>query len=158
MFQRIGNAGEKAAYEYLIEEYKKKEYFQKENENDLNFIKLYRKNCNDFVEIKLCNTFIYKQPGYDIEIIIQENGQKITKYVEVKTHTINSILNGKIKLSYEQYCLSRGNKDYIVIVMKAFFSGNEIKCELNKKFDPFYSYEGKEVRPEQREYIFEFDE
>ena len=158
LFQRIGNAGEKAAYEYLIEEYKKKEYFQKENENDLNFIKLYKKNCNDFVEIKLCNTFIYKQPGYNIEIIIQENGQKITKYVEVKTHTKNSILSGKIKLSYAQYCLSRGNKDYIVIIMKAFFFDNEIKCKLNKKFDPFYSYEGKEIRPEQREYLFEFDE
>ena len=158
LFQRIGNAGEKAAYEYLIEEYKKKEYFQKENENDLNFIKLYKKNCNDFVEIKLCNTFIYKQPGYDIEITIKENEQQITKYVEVKTHTINSILSGKIKLSYKQYCLSRGNKDYIVIVMKAFFFDDEIKCKLNKKFDPFYSYEGKEIRPEQREYLFEFDE
>ena len=124
----------------------------------MNYIKLYNKNNIDYVELKLCNSGIYKQPGYDIEIIINENGQKITRYVEVKTHTISSILRGIIRLSYNQYCLSRGNKDYIVIVMKAFFSGNEIKCELNKKFDPFYSYEGKEVRPEQREYIFEFDE
>ena len=154
LLQIIGNAGEKAAYDYLIEEYKKKDYFQKENEKDFNYIKLYKKNNIDYVEIKLCNSNIYKQAGYDIEIIINENGQKITRYVEVKTHTISSILRGIIRLSYTQYCLSRVNKDYIVIVMKAFFSDNEIKCELNKKFDPFYSYEGKEVRPEQREYIY----
>ena len=157
LLQIIGNAGEKAAYNYLIEEYKKEDYFQKENEKDFNCTKLYKKNKIDYVEIKLCNSDIYKQPGYDIEIIINENGQKITRYVEVKTHTISSILGGIIRLSYNQYCLSRGNKDYIVIVMKAFFSGNEIKCELNKKFDPFYSYEGKEVRPEQREYIYFYE-
>lgn len=42
--------------------------------------------------------------------------------------------------------------------MKAFFSGDKINCELNKKFDPFYNYEFKDVRPEYREYIFEFDD
>ena len=96
--------------------------------------------------------------GYDIEILINENKKIITKYVEVKTHTQNSIVSGKIKLTYRQYCLSRGNENYSIIVMKAFFVNDEIKCILNKYYDPFYLYEGKEVRPEYREYNFEFDE
>ena len=105
----------------------------------------------------MCNTTISKNPGYDIEIIINENGGTITKYVEVKTHTINSIESGKIKLSYQQYSMFRKYKDYYsVIVMKAFFLGDEIKCELNKNFDPFYAYEFNEVIPESRDYCFEF--
>lgn len=52
--------------------------------------------------------------------------------------------------------MSRGNDNYSVIVMKAFFLSDEIKCELHKYYDPFYLYEGKEVKPEFREYNFEF--
>ena len=79
------------------------------------------------------------------------------KYFEVKTHTVNSIYKRKIKLTYKQYCMSRINQNYCVIVMEAIFFGNdEIKCEVNKIFDPFYSYEGKEVIPEDRDYNFEF--
>ena len=131
----------------MIEEYKKKGFIQDGQKNNLNSVKLTKKNGDDFVEIKLCNF-----SGYDIEIIINENGGTITKYVEVKTHTNNSILSGKIKLTYQQYYMSRQYKDYYaVIVMKALFFGNEIKCYLNKNFDPFYSYECKGVRPEYRE-------
>ena len=51
----------------------------------------------------------------------------------------------------------RKYKDYYsVIVMKAFLLGDEIKCELNKNFDPFYAYEFNEVIPESRDYCFEF--
>ena len=118
-------------------------------------MKLTKNNCDDFVEIKLCKN----NPRYDIEIIINENGGIITKFVEVKTHTINSKLRGKIKLSYQQYCMFRKNRDYYsVIVMKALLFEDEIKCELSKNFDPFFSCEGKEVRPECRDYYFEFDE
>ena len=88
LLQKIGDAGEHYAYLYLIEEYKKKGYIQDDQENNFNSIKLTKKNCNDFVEIKLCNTSFSKQPGYDIKIINKENGKVITKYVEVKTHRI----------------------------------------------------------------------
>ena len=159
LFQIIGDAGEKAAYEYLIEEYKKRGFNQDDKNKNLNSIRLTKKNCDDFVEINLCNTSSIKQPGYDIKININENGEKTTKFVEVKTHTINSIKNGTIKLSYRQYCMSIEYKDYYsVIIMRALFLGDEIKCELNKNFDPFYYYECKEVRPENRDYCFEFDE
>ena len=158
LLRKIGDAGEKYAFEYLIEEFKKKGFIPDVGENDLKSIKLKKKNSNDFVEIELCDTINFKQPGYDIRILINENGNTSIKYIEVKTHTTNSILSGKIKLSYQQYCMSRINKNYGVIVIKALFVGNEIKCKLNKIFDPFYSYEGKEVRPEEREYNFEFDE
>ena len=157
LLQRIGDAGENTAYEYLIEEYQKKGFIQDYKNNNFNSIKLTKKNCDDFVEIKLCNTTISKNPGYDIEIIINENGGTITKFVEVKTHTKNSIQSGKIKLSFKQYSMFRKYKDYYsVIVMKAFFLGDEIKCELNKNFDPFYAYEFNDVRPEKRDYCFEF--
>lgn len=46
----------------------------------------------------------------------------------------------------------------MLIAIKALFYGDEIKCELNKNFDPFYSYKCKEVRPEIRKYIFDFAE
>jgi hypothetical protein len=98
LLQRIGDAGEDAAYEYLIREYEKKGFIQDGKKENLNSVKLAKNNCDDFVEIKLCKI----NPRYDIEIIINENGGIITKYVEVKTHTINSILKGKIKLSYQQ--------------------------------------------------------
>ena len=157
--QRIGDAGEKEAYEYLIREYNKKGFIQVEQKDNTNSVKLRKKNCNDYVEIKLCNTINSKQPGYDIEIIINEEGGTITKYVEVKTHTKSCVLSGKIKLSYQQFCTYRKYKDYyVVMVMKALFNNDEIICELNKNFDPFYSYEGNEVRPENRDYCFEFDE
>jgi hypothetical protein len=42
----------------LIEEYKKEDYFQKENEKDFNCTKLYKKNKIDYVEIKLCNSLL----------------------------------------------------------------------------------------------------
>ena len=159
LLQKIGDAGEHYAYLYLIEEYKKKGYIQDDQENNFNSIKLTKKNCNDFVEIKLCNTSFSKQPGYDIKIINKENGKVITKYVEVKTHTKTSIYRGKIKLSYEQFCTYRKYKDYYtVIVMTALFYGDEIKCELNRNFDTFYFYEGNEVRPQYGDYCFEFDE
>ena len=159
LLQKIGDAGEHAAYLYLIEEYKKKGFIQDGQKNNFNIVKLTKKNCDDSVEIKLCNTSFSKQPGYDIEIIIKENGELIIKYVEIKTHTKSSVQRGKIKLSYQQFCMHRKYKDYYtVIVMKALFYGDEIKCELNKNFDPFYSYEGNEVRPEYRDYCFEFDE
>jgi len=155
LLYRIGSAGEKAAYEYLIEKYINKGFIPDDKEKNSNRAKLTKKNCNDFVEIK----FSYSRSiGYDIEILINENKKIITKYVEVKTHTQNSIVSGKIKLTYRQYCLSRGNENYSIIVMKAFFVNDEIKCILNKYYDPFYLYEGKEVRPEYREYNFEFDE
>ena len=100
-----------------------------------------------------------KGKGYDIEININENGRAITKYVEVKTHTEKSILRGKINLTYQQYSVYRKYQEYYsVIVMKALFFGVEIKCILNKNFDPFYSYEFKEVIPEYRDYCFEFNE
>ena len=154
LLQRIGDAGEDAAYEYLIREYEKKGFIQDGKNENLNSVKLAKNNCDDFVEIKLCKI----NPRYDIEIIIHENGGIITKYVEVKTHTINSILKGKIKLSYQQYCEFRKNRNYYsVIVMKALFFDDEIKCELNKYFDPFYSYECVEVIPENRDYYFEFE-
>jgi len=55
--------------------------------------------------------------------------------------------------------MSRKHKtNYSVIVMKAFFFGNDIKCKFNKIFNSFYLYEGDELRPERRDYIFEFDE
>ena len=158
MLIKIGNAGEKAVYEYLIGKYKEKGYIQEDKEKNLNSVKLTKKSGDDFVEIKWCNSSSYRQHAYDIEIIINENKEKITKYVEVKTHTENSVLSRRIKLSYQQYCMSRGNNNYSVIVMKALFSLDEIKCELNKYFDPFYCCEGKEVIPEYREYNFEFHE
>ena len=158
LFQRIADAGEKYAYEYLIEEFKKKGFIQEDRENNLNCVKLMKKNSNDFVKIKLCNSINFKQPGYDIEIQINENEEITTKYFEIKTHTTNSIQKGTIKLSYQQYCMSRINKNYCVIVMEAIFFGDEIKCKVNKIFDPFYSYEGKEVRPADRDYNYEFDE
>ena len=80
------------------------------------------------------------------------------KYVEVKTHTINSIKSGEIKLSYNQYYMSRKNKDnYSVIVMKASFFDDKIECELNRYFDPFYFYEFNGISPEHREYFYNID-
>lgn len=96
LLQRIGSAGKEAAYKYLIEEYKRKGFIPDEKEKNLNSVKLTKKNCDDFVKIKLGYS-----SGYDIEILINENKNIITKYVEVKTHTQNSILCRKIKLTYQ---------------------------------------------------------
>jgi hypothetical protein len=142
LLRRIGKEGEKAAFKYLIGEYNKKGFIQENNENNnLNNLILFKHDSKDFVEIKLCDSFNYYQSGYDIEICIYENDKKVTKYVEVKTHTINSIKRGEIKLTYNQYSMSRKNKDYYsVIVMRALFFDDKIECELNRFFDPFYFY------------------
>jgi len=154
LLEIIGNAGEKAAFEYFIEEYKKQGFILEGKNNDISKVKLIKRDNDDFVKI-----IWFKNYGYDIEIIVNEKGIITNKYIEVKTHTENSIKSGTIKLSYEQYLMSRKHKtNYSVIVMKAFFFGNDIKCKFNKIFNSFYLYEGDELRPERRDYIFEFDE
>jgi hypothetical protein len=159
LLRRIGKEGEKAAFKYLIKEYNNKGFIQENNENNnLNNIILFKHDSKDFVEIKLCDSFNYNQSGYDIEICINENDKKVIKYVEVKTHTINSIKSGEIKLSYNQYYMSRKNKDnYSVIVMKASFFDDKIECEFNRYFDPFYFYEFNGISPEHREYFYNID-
>ena len=152
LLEIIGNAGEKAAFEYFIEEYKKQGFILEEHNDDFSKVKLIKRDNDDFVKI-----IWFKNYGYDIEIIVNEKGMVTNKYIEVKTHTENSIKSGTIKLSYEQYLMSRKHKtNYSVIVMKAFFFGNDIKCKFNKIFNRFYLYEGDELRPERRDYIFEF--
>ena len=152
LLEIIGNAGEKAAFEYFIEEYKKQGFILEGKNNDISKVKLIKRDNDDFVKI-----IWFKNYGYDIEIIVNEKGIITNKYIEVKTHTENSIKSGTIKLSYEQYLMSRKHKtNYSVIVMKAFFFGNYIKCKFNKIFNRFYLYEGNELRPERRDYIFEF--
>jgi hypothetical protein len=154
LLEIIGKAGEKAAFEYFIEEYKKQGFILEEHNNDFSKVKLIKRDNEDFVKI-----LSFKNYGYDIEIIVNEKGIVTNKYIEVKTHTENSIKSGTIKLSYEQYLMSRKHKtNYSVIVMKAFFFGNDIKCKFNKIFNSFYLYEGDELRPERRDYIYEFDE
>lgn len=58
------------------------------------------------------NISIIKQSEYNIEINNYENGRKITKYIEAKTHTRNNIQNRIIRLFYQKYCMLRKYKDY----------------------------------------------
>ena len=151
----IGDAGEIGAFKKLKEDYKNKGYIiERENSNEIWFC---NDEINENVYIKLCNDNSFKQPGYDILLKISKNGEDKIKYYEVKTHTRNSIKRDEIKLSYQQFKLYREKKeDFIVMLMTAYGGGNSWTAEEEVRFDPFYNYEGKNVIPENMDYIFHY--
>ena len=155
ILQMIGDAGEIGAFQQLKEDYKKRDYILKmENNNE---IMLHNNKINESIFIKLCNDNFVKQPGYDILVKINRNGEEKIKYYEIKTHTKNSIKKEEIKLSYQQFKLYREKKnDFIVMMMTAYNVGNSWIAKEEIRFDPFYNYEGKNVIPENMDYVFHY--
>ena len=155
ILQMIGDAGEIGAFQQLKEDYKKRGYIQKmENNNE---IMLHNNKINESIFIKLCNDNFIKQPGYDILVKINRNGEEKIKYYEIKTHTKNSIKKEEIKLSYQQFKLYREKKnDFIVMMMTVYNVGNSWIAKEEIRFDPFYNYEGKNVIPENMDYVFHY--
>ncbi len=109
----IGIAGETFAF------YQLKNYFLQQGyyivEETMHNIKLHLENSKTFVELDYPDTTTYHQTGWDICIHITAEEKEEFYYIEVKTHTEQSIMRGMLCLSNEQMKLAaRDQNNYIV--------------------------------------------
>ena len=105
----IGKSGEKTVFEYIQNDIINLGYSVLSKKD--NFI-VFNKNENT-IQVNMPDTTNYHQSGWDICVTVYQNQEIIDfHYIEVKTHTENSIYSNSVKLSTSQMSMAFKNKEH----------------------------------------------
>lgn len=105
----IGKSGEKAVFEYIQNDIINLGYSVLSKKDNLI---VFNKNENT-IQVNMPDTTNYHQSGWDICVTVYQNQEIIDfHYIEVKTHTENSIYSNSVKLSASQMSMAFKNKEH----------------------------------------------
>lgn len=112
--RRIGNAGERCAFQAVVE-HLTAQGFSLESDTG-GFARLTRGET--LATVHRPDTTAFRQPGWDIEVKLQDGQETRTYCLEVKTHTVRSRVRSLLPLSDTQMRMAaRMGEDYILLLV-----------------------------------------
>jgi len=148
--RRIGNAGEKYAFDTLCERFSS---WQEEERSAAKAV-YYSPEKDVRATLEYPDTDTYKQSGWDIRVQLSgavEEGY----YIEVKTHTTKSVVRGRISLSRNQMQMAAAHGDHYIVCLVSYYKP-ERRCVSMKEYrNPILQLAVGELRSVAERFEFE---
>ena len=126
--RRIGNAGEKYVFDTLCKRYSS---WQEEERSEAKAV-YYNPETNVRATLLYPDTDSYKQSGWDI--CVQLSGAvEESRYIEVKTHTTQSVVRGILSLTRSQMQMAAEYGDRYSVFMVSYCK-SERRCVSAKEY------------------------